>query len=525
MTSVGDLAAGLSGAFLAGSWNEADLLRRGRAALDLRPGVSASERETIIAAVAARRASASASGMPSGGTFRQERDRLYNALSEHPHDASLWAELGALLETFRVARESAQNPPPGTDQSRLRKTALDIGSWLRPVVRNTLAAYHRPPRDRPRELAAWLEAQPDVADHAALVKVIGRPPAPIAMGKARWPVRPLADVGALASWLRLDAAELANFADVESRHRTGAAKARHYRVTSRVGRSGSVRVLEAPKERLKSFQRLILRDILNAIPVHDAAHGVAGRSALTAAQRHVGRPLVVLADLESFFASIGAGRVYGTFRSAGYAEPVAHVLTGLCTTALASAEWVRVPAGRDAERHWRLGRRLGVPHLPQGAPTSPALANLVAWSLDLRLAGLARSWQLDYDRYADDLIFSGPAFRGTRGRDALMRTVADIVTEEGFALNAAKTRSRTPAQRQEVLGVVVNQHPAVSRKVVDELRAVLHNCARLGPATQNRGGHPDFRAHLQGRISWVRQVQPARGGRLQTAFEAIDWNA
>ena len=86
-------------------------------------------------------------------------------------------------------------------------------------------------------------------------------------------------------------------------------------------------------------------------------------------------------DLEDFFASVSAARVYGIFRAAGYPEPVAHTLTGLCTNV--------VPAAESVPGDFRLARRLATPHLPQGAPTSPALANLVAFHLDVRLSGLA----------------------------------------------------------------------------------------------------------------------------------------
>ena len=137
-------------------------------------------------------------------------------------------------------------------------------------------------------------------------------------------------------------------------------------------------MIERPKARLKEIQRWILREMLVWIPVHDAAHGfVRGRSARTHASAHLGRRLVMRFDLEDFFASVSAARVYGIFRTAGYPEAVAHMLTGLCTNV--------VPV--DEPVSGRLARRLATPHLPQGAPTSPALANLAAYRLDCRLAG------------------------------------------------------------------------------------------------------------------------------------------
>jgi RNA-directed DNA polymerase len=269
----------------------------------------------------------------------------------------------------------------------------------------------------------------------------------------------------------------------------------------------------------------VLHGILDLIPVHDAAHGfVRGRSARTHAALHVGQEVVLRLDLEDFFASVAAGRVFGIFRSAGYPEPVAHVLTGLTTTVVPLATWSRVPRPSDPaliDAYHRLGRRLATPHLPQGAPTSPALANLTAFALDRRLAALAAKHGATYSRYADDLTFSGTQ----QATKALRTTAVRIVRDEGFALNERKQIHATQAGRQRICGIVVNAHPNTKRDDHDRLRAVLHNAARHGPASQNRDGHDDFAAHLQGRIAWTTSVNPRRGARLQQRFDAIDWAA
>jgi RNA-directed DNA polymerase len=138
----------------------------------------------------------------------------------------------------------------------------------------------------------------------------------------------------------------------------------------------------------------------------------------TAVAPHAGAAVVLRMDLEAFFATIPAGRVHGLLLGvAGLPEPVAHVVTGLVTTVLPAQVWRSVPVPADVEgreRHRRLGRRLAVPHLPQGAPTSPALANLVCYRLDRRLTALATRAGARYTRYVDDLTFSGaPALGGS----------------------------------------------------------------------------------------------------------------
>ncbi|PRZ43060.1 RNA-directed DNA polymerase [Antricoccus suffuscus] len=399
--------------------------------------------------------------------------------------------------------------------------------WLPALIRQILAVYPAAPLDRSRELAVVIGSRP-AAGGAKSARPIAWPAATTQMTSNPWHLPALHGLGDLAEMLDLGATELAWFTDPRHWARsTTDRRLRHYRVTTKVAASGAVRVLEAPKYRLKSHQRRFLTEILDRIPAHDAAHGFrAGRSVASYAAPHGGQPVVVRMDLEGFFASITAGRVYGILRSAGYPEPVAHALTGLATTVLPRAEWnaISPPANPDLrEAHWRLGRRLAGPHLPQGAPTSPALANLAAHRLDVRLSALASSWGGRYTRYADDLALSGGiGWRGDVSR--LVALVGDIVRDEGFRLNDRKTAVLPAHSRQVLGGLVVNERPHVSRAEVDLLRAVLHNCRRDGPSTQNRAGVPDFEGHLRGRIAWVAQHDPARGARLRALFDAIDWS-
>ena len=166
--------------------------------------------------------------------------------------------------------------------------------------------------------------------------------------------------------------------------------------------------------------------------------------------------------------------------------------------------------------------RLRSPHLAQGSPTSPALANLSAFGLDRRLDGLARKLGATYTRYADDLVLSG-------GRDlvrasrSIVRLIEDIALEEGFKVHELKTRVFTAAQRQTVTGLVVNERSNVPRPDYDRLRAVLHDAAVRGPDHANRDRRPDFRSHLEGRVAWVGAENEARAAKLQRAFAAIDW--
>jgi hypothetical protein len=169
-----------------------------------------------------------------------------------------------------------------------------------------------------------------------------------------------------------------------------------------------------------------------------------------------------------------------------------------------------------------LGERLRSAHLPQGAPTSPALANLCAHRLDVRLAGLAQAVGAVYTRYADDLAFSG-GDQLARSARRFQVAVAVIAGAEGFQLHFQKSRFMRRAVCQQLAGVVVNERPNVRRAVYDEMKAILTNCARHGPQTQNRAAHPDFRGHLLGRIAHVRMIHPERGAKLAELFGRIAW--
>lgn len=309
-----------------------------------------------------------------------------------------------------------------------------------------------------------------------------------------------------------------NVAQREERLRT-------YRTRWVPKRRRGARLLEIPTPLLRRTQRRLLDLVLNHVTPHPAAHGFrAGRSAVTNAAEHCGRAVVIRFDLTDFFPSIPAPRVYRIFLMLGYPDAVVRLLGGLCTTRLPRSGCDARPNPALDGSDYSVWARLNVRHLPQGAPTSPALANLVAFHLDRRLAGLAAACGAAYTRYADDLTFSGgEELRRSAAR--LTRRVALIAAEEGFGVNRGKTRILGRGGRQTVTGLVVNVLPNVPRDDFDRLKAILTNCVRHGPNTQNRAHVPDFRAHLAGRVSHVAAVHPARGRKLWALFDRIVWPA
>ncbi|MEM7505864.1 MAG: reverse transcriptase family protein [Pseudomonadota bacterium] len=390
---------------------------------------------------------------------------------------------------------------------RSRRTVRATG-----LVERAMTGWQRPYPPAEKDLAALVaEASPLLLrDHVALDSPGFAPLKPlVAAGLPR-----IDGTAGLAEWLNLSDAELHWFADCDGRlargqgHRLG-----HYSQIWLRKRSGGRRLVEAPLPRLKALQRRILHDILDRVPAHANAFGfVAGRNCVQAAARHAGEAVVLRCDLKDYFASVRASRVHAVFRCLGYTHPVARLLTGLVTVRTPPDCLATLPASDRGA--WRQ------PHLPQGAPTSPALANLSSRGMDIRLTALARSWQANYSRYADDMVFSGGRHLADPG---LFEAIERIVRDCAFRLNPGKTRLMRQGRRQQVTGVVVNRHLNLPRDQYDTLKAILNNCMRHGPSTQNRAGHPNLRAHLEGRIQWAETLNPHRGLKLRAIFDRIAW--
>lgn len=287
-------------------------------------------------------------------------------------------------------------------------------------------------------------------------------------------------------------------------------------------RNGTPRQIWSPIPRLKFVQRWVLHNILNNLTTHGAAHGfVRGKSIVTNAAVHSNSELLIKLDVKDFFPSVSWRRVKGVFRHAGYPEQIATLLALLCT------ESPRQVVQQDGVTYYvALGDRA----LPQGAPTSPALTNIVCLNLDRRLTGLAEKLGLRYSRYADDLTFSVPAIDDAQPKSStkatastvkkqadmqhnkligqLLGSVHKILREEGFALNNDKTRVIRKGSQQQVTGMVVNGQgvPRVSRQIKKMLRAAVHNLEAGGQLRADETFNT-----LSGYAAWIASAEPELG--------------
>jgi RNA-directed DNA polymerase len=416
--------------------------------------------------------------------------------------------------------------------SRAVRTLGRSWRWLRPLARRYVEAFAGRTRPRHREVFQFLLNDAGFDDACAkyrkeisIAHWIAEPQRMLPVEAAQgWNLPAIETVGDLADWLCLSIGELEWYADLKGlANKLSKSKLQHYHYRILRKRSGGVRLLESPKSNLKALQRRILSEILDRIPIHAAVHGFAkGRSIVTFAAPHTGKQILLRLDLQDFFPSFPAARIQALFRTLGYPESVADSLGGICTNAVPRDVWTSRPRQIDPMEWCDVRTLYARPHLPQGAPTSPALANLTAFRLDCRLFGLAKSAGAVYTRYADDLAFSGGEdFNRVVGRFSTHTTA--IALEEGFNVNHRKTRSMRQGVRQHLAGIVVNQKLSLRRRELELLEAILTNCVRFGPESQNRATLPDFRAHLEGRIGFVEMIDRVKGHSLRALFEAIDW--
>lgn len=231
-----------------------------------------------------------------------------------------------------------------------------------------------------------------------------------------------------------------------------------YQKVRKAKRTGGVRVLCIPDATTRTLQRRLLRRVLNVSRSHTAAFGFErGRSMVDHARLHSDRAVVIGIDIADFFPSTKAKWVYDYFIAVGWDAQAADELTRLTTFE-------------------------GM--LPQGAPTSPKLSNLVNHLLDARLTGLATAFGARYSRYADDIAFS-LAVDDTRLVKNLVNLAGMTIYESGYVPHMkAKLFVRRRHQRQQITGLVVNSGPPrLSRETRRWLRAVRHRLATTGKAT------------------------------------------
>lgn len=310
-------------------------------------------------------------------------------------------------------------------------------------------------------------------------------------------------------------------------------------------KSGQDRTIHAPVKGLKEFQKA-LNIILQCLhEPHTAATGfVIGKSIVDNAKKHIGQTYVYNIDLKDFFPSVDRSRVWGRLLVAPFnlgttveRKNIANFIATLCCTPM--------EVERFKEGNWI---KITTSVLPQGAPTSPTLTNIICEKLDKRLNGVAKRFGLNYSRYADDITFSSKhnayEVSPTKVEKIFVSgstfdcEVRKIITEQNFHIKETKVRLQKRGYRQEVTGLVVNDKINVTRRYVKQLRQWLYLWERYGydkaytiflniylaDKGHVKSEQPNMAMVIEGKLLYLKMVKGADDGtylKLKKRFDLL----
>lgn len=265
-------------------------------------------------------------------------------------------------------------------------------------------------------------------------------------------------------------------------------------------KDGGVREFDKPNKILKKIQRIIYAAFLKHRSLSPYYHGyVKKRSSITNAKVHVGQKIILKTDISDFFPTINKKMVLSVFYRIGFNTELAGILTQLTTFD---------------------------DYLPQGAPTSPALANIVLRPVVRKIEKWCRRNHLRLSVYADDITISGRDITA-KHKSRLRKIVAGF----GFSIKEGKTNIfDARKERVKITGVIVSKKLSIGKDEMRKLRAVVHNCVAKGPSTQTGEDVQKFKNHLTGKITRLKQVEGMNSymsktvRRIIAEFNSIDWS-
>ncbi len=250
-------------------------------------------------------------------------------------------------------------------------------------------------------------------------------------------------------------------------------------------KSGGTRTIHSPNDRLKYIQKRLNEEIMiflndSNYPVSKISHGYEKKKSIrTNASVHVKKRYVLNIDIEDFFGSINFGRVRGFFNKNNFFKlplEVSTIIAQICC--------------KD-----------GV--LPQGAPTSPIISNLIAHTLDYRISHLAKKYKMNYSRYVDDLTFSTNEKNFELSLDNFLSDFDSLLKNTGFVRNKKKTRLQYKRSRQAVTGVVVNEDLSIPNDFYKNTRAMLNEFIKNENFFINDKDNLGSLNQLEGRLSYI----------------------
>jgi RNA-directed DNA polymerase len=289
-------------------------------------------------------------------------------------------------------------------------------------------------------------------------------------------------------------------------------------------KGGGYRWIMSPNKELKIIQNWILVNILNKIEIHDSSNAfVKGKSIVLNAKNHINKELILNIDLYRFFDTITEKRVYGLIKNLGYTEKLSYDIARLLCVNAPKSYW------KEIRKENRLKKKLintKPAILPQGAPTSPMVSNLISKRLDKAFTNYCSKCNIVYSRYADDLTFSGK-----REEMISLDVIKNIIRQQGFTINTKKTKYLSNHKKQTVTGITVNSGLHVDKKIVRQINQELFFCLKYGyrnhldyKATKGEPIKSGYKDWLLGKICFIYSVEKKRGEKLFSIYNQIEWD-
>lgn len=297
----------------------------------------------------------------------------------------------------------------------------------------------------------------------------------------------------------------------------------HYKYFAIRKRSGGLRRIMSPYSDLREVQVWIKDNILDKIehPAYVTAFAK-GRNTVLNAKIHEGRMYVLKVDIANFFESINVRRVYGVFCNMGYDKGVSAWLASLCTSILDEYKYGELGDQEEVQILFDELKSKKEPFLIQGAPTSPALANIICQRMDRRMMGMANKLGFNYSRYADDMTFSSD----DKSNLPKFGMIKRVVENEGFQLKEEKTEFLHKGNKQIVTGLLVDDHVRVPGRYKKDIMRHIHFCQKYGGRSHFHRiapGKAFGKEWLEGRIRYIYSVEPIVAKKMWDEFAKIDW--
>jgi RNA-directed DNA polymerase len=285
-------------------------------------------------------------------------------------------------------------------------------------------------------------------------------------------------------------------------------------------KKGGFRRIVSPYKDLKFMQSWIKENILDKVEASQQATGfIKGKSILNNAKSHENSSVILNLDLSNFFESITEKRVFGIFKSLGYSKNLAIEFAKICTAQMSEEKYDAIP--QEKQEYFQEIYQLKESVLVQGAPTSPALSNLVCRRLDLRLSKLSNKLGINYSRYADDITFSG-----NDNNLPSLDIIKKIINDEDFQINWNKVGKYKKGQRQIVTGLLIDGKVRVPKSFKKEIYRHLHFCSKYGAFSHFQRICPDkgYRKEwLLGKIYFIYAIEPDEAKKMLKIANTINW--